>query len=212
MGISVMHPQKIIKWLDKELLARGINEYRFCLENENYICDKFGNFYSICVENIRNGKKYKQYRILPIHGSIEVSYVVFRITVNGIRKHLRAHRLMANSWLGEHKGLVVNHIDGNKLNNSLDNLEWCTIAENNKHAIRCGLYDPRAMNKRVYSLPKEEWMTVYILHKHCNYSYRRLGVMNRCSRGEIESICNRIDEMLGGVFDNGKQTIRLSVN
>lgn len=207
-----MHSEDMRKWLDKELSARGICDYRFCVENENYVCDRHGNFYSICAEKVRDGQPYKQYRILPIHGSIEDGYIVFRIAVNGVRKHLRAHRLMANTWLGEHEDLVVNHIDGNKQNNSLDNLEWCTVEENNKHAIKSGLYDPRAMDKRVYTLPKAEWMSVYILHKHCNYSYRKLGVMNRCSGKAIENICNRIDEIIRGVLPNGKQTFRLSTH
>lgn len=212
MGNSIRHSLETKKWLDKEMLSRGIKEYKFCNENENYICDSKGNFYSICAEIMRNGKKYRQYRILQIHGSIEDGYIVFRITVNGVRKHLRAHRLMANAWLGNHDNLVVNHIDGNKTNNALKNLEWCTIADNNKHAIRTGIYDPRSMNKRVYVLPKEEWMTVYILHKHCNYSFRKLGVMNRCSRGAIENIYKKIDDLIGGTSNNEKQITRLSIN
>ncbi len=149
---------------------------------------------------------------MPIHGSVEDGYATYRISVNGVRKHLRAHRLMANAWLGNQNGLVVNHIDGNKMNNSLENLEWCTIAENNKHAIQTGLYDPRAIDKRIYALPKEEWISVYILHKHCNYSFRKLGTMNRCSRGAIANIYKKIDNLMGGLLNNGKQIIRLSAN
>lgn len=52
-----------------------------------------------------------------------------------------SHRLVsAYLWGKYNSSLVVNHIDGNKLNNSIDNLELCTIAENIKHAVKLGLH------------------------------------------------------------------------
>lgn len=49
-------------------------------------------------------------------------------------------RLVALAWCdGYEKGLTVNHIDGNPLNNNASNLEWVTFAENIHHAFRTGL-------------------------------------------------------------------------
>lgn len=53
------------------------------------------------------------------------------------------HRIVAFAFLvnSENK-ICVNHIDGNKLNNNVDNLEWCTYSENNIHGLRTGLITP----------------------------------------------------------------------
>ena len=70
------------------------------------------------------------------------------------RKHSvpkEVHRLVAEAFLKDfYKLPVVNHIDGNKLNNKLSNLEMCTYSENSKHAIRTGL-----MPKPPISQPKK---------------------------------------------------------
>ena len=59
------------------------------------------------------------------------------------------HHIVAEHFLGDRPSdLVVNHRDGNKLNNHPNNLEYVTIAENIKHAIAHGLHvccDPTAM-------------------------------------------------------------------
>lgn len=52
----------------------------------------------------------------------------------------RVHRIVGKEFVeGYQKGLVINHKDGDKTNNRSSNLEWCTSAENCKHAVRTGL-------------------------------------------------------------------------
>ncbi|MGB2525678.1 HNH endonuclease [Flagellimonas sp. SN16] len=58
----------------------------------------------------------------------------------GISHCFLVHRLLAKAFIPNPNNLrCINHKDGNKLNNSLDNLEWCTYSHNNKHAIENGL-------------------------------------------------------------------------
>lgn len=65
--------------------------------------------------------------------------------VDGRKKTFRAHRLvlMAFKPVEGMDHLEVNHIDGNKANNRLENLEWVTSSENQKHAFRLGLQKAR---------------------------------------------------------------------
>ena len=59
-------------------------------------------------------------------------------------KDFLMHRLMMSIFnpVENMDQLSINHIDGNKLNNELDNLEWCTIRENTIHALNTGLFIP----------------------------------------------------------------------
>lgn len=80
------------------------------------------------LKNVKNGKMLKL-QISP-HG-----YHNCVVSQNGIKKNLRIHRLVAILFIkNEENKPYVNHIDGNKLNNEISNLEWCTAKENDTHA------------------------------------------------------------------------------
>ena len=76
-----------------------------------------------------------------LKGSINGGYITFHLRdSNGIFKVKKLHRLLMETFVDNPNNYpCINHIDGNKLNNSLDNLEWCSISHNNKEAYRLGL-------------------------------------------------------------------------
>ncbi len=60
-----------------------------------------------------------------------------------IHRTRKVHRLVAEAFIGPiASGLTVNHLDGNKANNDVENLEIVTRAENSQHAMRTGLWYP----------------------------------------------------------------------
>lgn len=62
-------------------------------------------------------------------------YVFVRLNKNCKRTGLLLHRIVAKAFIPNPENKPqVNHIDGNKLNNNVDNLEWVTASENQKHS------------------------------------------------------------------------------
>jgi len=84
-------------------------------------------------------------------------YVVVNLVKDNKQNTFYLHRLVAGHFIPQDGNILkseVNHMDGNKQNNQIDNLEWCTISENKKHAYDTGL--TKIGSKRTSSKLTEE--------------------------------------------------------
>ncbi len=87
----------------------------------------------------RNTKKFFRTRILRA-GSDKSGYSIVVLCKSGMMKAFKIHRLVAILFIQNiNNKLEVNHINGIKTDNNINNLEWCTHSENLKHAHRIGL-------------------------------------------------------------------------
>lgn len=67
-------------------------------------------------------------------------YLISPLSKNGKLKLEKVSRIVASAFIPNPTNLpCVNHIDGNKLNNNLKNLEWCSVGHNMKHSYDIGL-------------------------------------------------------------------------
>lgn len=96
------------------------------------------------IKSLRTGKSMKQQYD-------QKGYFRFSPSVKGKKYTLKVHRLVAQEFIDipeelisechkwQHGVIPVNHIDGNKSNNVVDNLEWCSPSQNTIHAKASGL-------------------------------------------------------------------------
>jgi len=64
-------------------------------------------------------------------------YHEYALTINGVVTYKRGHRIIAETFLPNPQNKpTINHKDGNKANNCIDNLEWATYGENNLHRFQ----------------------------------------------------------------------------
>ena len=87
-------------------------------------------------------------------------YYSTTIMIDGKIKYMPIHSAVAKTFLGDKTvdGLVINHIDGDKTNNKLENLEWVTVQENAQHAVRVlgmNLGDKNGNSKEVFGIDKK---------------------------------------------------------
>lgn len=87
-----------------------------------------------------NGSIRKQKGKVLSQGINNYGYAQVVFSKNQKKQNKRVNRLVAETFHSLKRGCFeVNHKDGNKLNNHINNLEWCSSTENNRHALKTGL-------------------------------------------------------------------------
>lgn len=88
----------------------------------------------------KNGRLSTEFRILSL-GVDQDGYFKLTLCKDKKYKYTKVHRVVAETFIpNEYNYEVINHIDGNKLNNRVENLEWCDVKHNVTHAHLTGLH------------------------------------------------------------------------
>ena len=122
-----------------------MEEWRFIRNSAIYQVSNYGNIRRLQGTLIRSdGKPYHLTSKLLRPFRSNCGYFIFQFK-GDINRHILIHRAVLESFspVEGMDELQVNHIDGNKGNNNLSNLEWVTRKENVQHALKVGLFTPQ---------------------------------------------------------------------
>ncbi len=138
----------------------------------------------------RTGRWYPE-RILSL-GTDKNGYKTICLCKDGVRKLCKVHRLVLSSFDKKCLDLQVNHLDGDKQNNHLENLEWATCSENIKHAWRIGLKNQNGSKNNQAKLTEQDVLEIVELFRTTNLSDKKIAIMYDIKSDEtIRSIRKR---------------------
>lgn len=144
------------------------------------------------VKRIKDCRNAKIGHILKPH-KVQTGYDQICLCKNGIERKLSLDRIVAEAFIGSRPdGKQINHKDGNRQNNCVDNLEWVTPSENMKHAYR-------VLGKRSYfsglkshsaKLSNQDISRIRELYASGKYSQKKIAIMYGASESSINSVVN----------------------
>jgi len=162
-------------------LEKSMEKFRKIKGYENYLISDRGRVFNF---------KFKKF-LKP--GKDGRGYLLVVLCKNGVRKTLKVHRLVANTFIPNPENKpTVNHIDSDRTNNFVSNIEWATYSENNKHAYDNGLQKPLKGEKHGRAkLSEDQVLEIRRIFATGEYTKTALGKMFGVSGRLIGYIVNR---------------------
>lgn len=132
------------------------------------VCKTIKNFENYEVGATGEIISYMRNKRRRLKGRLLRGYLRVVLYKNGTAKQFQVHRLVAEHFIPNPLSKpCVNHKDGDKTNNSVKNLEWCTHKENTRHAIKKGLlrFYRGMQGERPPNLKENQVIMIYALYK-----------------------------------------------
>ena len=123
--------------MEKQEIWKAIPHYEGIYEASNF--GRIRTCEGKITQTQHHGIRHWKQRILKPKGETYATGYKVTLWKDGKSKDWLVARLVAMTFLGE-SNLTVNHIDGNRFNNCIENLEWCSLADNIKKGFELGLY------------------------------------------------------------------------
>lgn len=135
---------------------------------DEYSVDDLGNVYTKSGKILKSSINHR-------------GYCIVNLMINGKRKGLTVHRAILNSFKEPpFKDAQINHIDGNKQNNSLNNLEWCSAKENTNHSLYT-LNNILLRGRSIIAIHESGWVKQF-------RSLRECAKFLKCSPGAVYAV------------------------
>lgn len=153
---------------------------------------KENDYYEVSnTGKIRNTKTNK---VLKAHVN-NSGYYYLTLYRDTIPKKYTIHRLVASNFLDKESFNVVNHIDGNTLNNNVNNLEWTTQKDNIQHSIKIGTHTSKKAREALAKISKKK-----VIQKDLNGNVLKVWDSAKDAENESEGYysANKISTVASG--------------
>jgi hypothetical protein len=151
--------------------------YKIIPDYPNYEASNLGNIRTLKTGKIRKLQERKD------------GYLQVGLYVNNKIQFQQVHRLIAFAWL-QNRNNIINHIDSNRNNNNVTNLEWCDNSHNQLHAIKNGAENKKNEEHPSTTLKNKQVLEMRKLYKNGS-SYKELSKKYNKPYSTIYNIINR---------------------